>query len=92
MAKFTLTTDSDSEELAFQLEMSPPPIFKSIDDATDWALTNFPYGVYIEIRDGRRTLRASGINAGKIEIHKLKPINLCDCDKYDYCRVHGSMP
>ena len=92
MAKFTLSTDSTNEEVLLQLEFGPPPTFKSIDDATDWALTNFPRGAYIKIHDGRKTLRAHGNVGCKIEIIKLKPMNLCDCDQYDYCRTHGSMP
>jgi hypothetical protein len=63
MAKFKLETDSTNEEVLLQWELAPPPLFKSIDDATDWALTNLPYGVFIKIYDGRKTLRAEGVNA-----------------------------
>lgn len=99
MAKFTLSTNSQDEDVQWQLELAPPPTFKTIDDATDWALSNFPYGVWIEIHDGRGTLRARGSVAGKIEIIKIKERSdkgksryLCDCEQYDYCRTHGSKP
>lgn len=65
MAKFKLTAPEsmDNEEVALQFEFGPPPQFKTIDDASDWALTNLPYGVYIQIHDGRKQLRAKGVNS-----------------------------
>lgn len=66
MAKLKLTCDSQMEEVRLQMEFGPPPTFTSIDEAEDWALTNLPVGVYIEVHDGRKTLRAAGC-AGKLE-------------------------
>lgn len=50
----------------------PSPTFKTIDDASDWALGVLPYGTYIYIRDGRGTLRAHGFNSCKLKIEKRK--------------------
>ncbi len=71
---FTLTFDTvGNEEVEFQMEFGgPPPKFKTIDDASDWALTHLPYGLAIEIRDGRKTLRAYGPNAGGLVIVRKK--------------------
>lgn len=99
MAKFTLSTESTNKEVLLQLELDPPPLFDSIDDASDWALTNLPYGVFIKIYDGRKTLRAEGVNSLTLVTFDLKKRSdkgkerrICDCDKYDYCKIHGSMP
>ena len=68
---FKLTFDTvGNEEVELQMEFGLPPLFKTIDDASDWALQNLPYGLHIEIRDGRKTLRAYGPNAGGLVIVK----------------------
>ena len=64
MAKFKLSVpyDMDNTEVALQFQFDPPPIFKTIDDAGDWALINLPRGIFIQIHDGRKKLRAEGTN------------------------------
>lgn len=64
---FKLNVYFQSEEVKLQMEFGPPPLFKTIDDATDWALTHLPLGATIEITDGRKTLRAQGYVGGKLQ-------------------------
>jgi len=49
MAKFKLSVphDMDNTKVALQFQFGPPPLFKTIDDAGDWALRNLPMGVFI---------------------------------------------
>lgn len=85
--KLTTPYSMDNEEVALQFELAPPPIFKSVDKAVDWALTNLPYGVYIELHDGRGTLRANGNVAGKIDTYQVKSPFVCS--GYGWCEIHG---
>lgn len=91
--KLTLTTphSMDNKEVQLQFELAPPPIFKSIDKAIDWALTNLPYGVYIELHDGRKTLRASGVVAGKVQVFAVKSPLTCPFGDQGclWCEIYG---
>lgn len=57
---FTLQVTTDNPEVRFQLAFDPPPKFKSVGVAHDWALTNLPRGEYVEILNKKGDVVAQG--------------------------------
>lgn len=62
---------SAREEIETTLEFGPPPDFKKVHDAIDWAETNMPMNVYFEVWGHRGRVWFSGYTrTGKGAFHR----------------------